>query len=224
MERNKLMRTGQYVCLLVVAAAAAVTAVAADDTDERLGKAAAVFSALTSSEHGIRAERLASADCIAVIPGFKKGAAVVGVGYGRGFISCRNGSNWSAPGAITLESGSLGVQVGGEDIDIVILSLDGGRRSQLLADRFAVGSDASAAWGNGKSAHDDANSKILFYGSTKGVFAGFGLDGATLKTDESGNKALYGKRLSNSEIVAGGAQAPAVAQPFLTTLAQGSNR
>jgi len=216
------MRTRQYVFFLTLAAA--VTAVAADDTAERLGKAATVFSALTNSEHAIRPERLAGADCIAVIPGFKKGAAVVGVGYGRGFISCRNGSNWSAPGAITLESGSLGLQVGGEDIDIVILSLDGGRRSKLLSDRFAIGSDASAAWGNGKSARDDANSEILFYGSTKGVFAGFGLDGATLKTDESGNKALYGKKLSNSEIVEGGAQEPAVAEPFLTTLAQASNR
>jgi lipid-binding SYLF domain-containing protein len=216
------MRTRQYVFFLTVAVA--VTAVAADDTGERLGKAAAVFNSLTSSEHGIRPERLAMADCIAVIPGFKKGAAVVGVGYGRGFISCRNGSSWSAPGAIALESASLGVQVGGEDIDIVILSFDGARRSKLLSDRFAIGSDASAAWGNGKSAHDDTNSQILFYGSTKGVFAGFGLDGATLKTDESGNKALYGKKLSNSEIVDGGTQTPTAAQPFLTTLAQPSNR
>ena len=222
MEHKRLMRTTQYVLFLTVAVA--VTTVAADDTGERLGKAVTVFNALTSSEHGIRPERLASADCIAVIPGFKKGAAVVGVGYGRGFISCRNGSKWSAPGAITLESGSLGVQVGAEDIDIVILSLDGGRRSKLLSDRCAIGSDASAAWGNGKSAHDDANSKILFYGSAKGVFAGFGLDGATLKTDESGNNALYGKKLSNNEIVDGGAQTPAVAKPLLTTLARASNR
>jgi lipid-binding SYLF domain-containing protein len=213
------MRNPQYVVLLTVAAA--LTATAADDTSERLAQASNVFNKL--SAHGIQPERIASADCIAVVPGFKKGAVVVGVGYGRGFISCRNGSNWSAPAAVTLESGGLGVQLGGEKIDIVILSLDPARRSKLLSDRFAIGSDASAAWGNGKSAHEDPNAKIIFYGQTKGAFAGFGLDGATLKPDESSNKALYGKTISNSEIIEG-ATTPAVAQTFVAKLAQPSNR
>src|SRR6202000_2213657 len=104
--------------VVLLTVAAAFVATAADDTTERLGQATTVFNKLTASGHGIGAEKLASADCIAVIPGFKKGAVVVGVGYGRGFISCRNGGNWSAPGAVTLESSSLGVQIGGEAIDI----------------------------------------------------------------------------------------------------------
>ena len=178
----------------------------ANDTTMWVGNAVAALDTIAGSTHGIRREQLANADCIAVIPGFKKGAAVVGFGYGRGFVSCRNGGNWSAPGAITLETASLGVQVGGEEIDIVALSLDKKLRSKLLFDRFTIGSDASAAWGNGKSAHDDPNAKILFYGYTKGTFAGFGLDGATLKPNESGIKALYGKALSNAEIVQGGAE------------------
>ncbi len=88
-------------------------------------------------------------------------------------------------------------------MNIVILSMDKDLRSKLLSDRFAIGSDASAAWGNGASAHGDPNAKIIFYGHTKGAFAGFDLDGATLKPDDSGNKALYGKTLSNGEIIDG---------------------
>jgi lipid-binding SYLF domain-containing protein len=221
MEHTRIMRKTQ--CFLFLTLAAVLPAAASDDAAGRLGRAATALNAITESAHGIRAEQLANADCIAVIPGFKKGAAVVGVGYGRGFISCRNGGNWSAPAAITLETGSLGVQIGGEDIDIVILSLDKGRRAKLLRERFTIGSDASAAWGNGKSAHEDPTAKILFFGHTKGAFAGFGLDGATLKPDESGNKALYGKTLSNSQIVEG-AETPAVAQSFIQKLAQESNR
>jgi len=178
---------------------------------------------MTQSGHGIPADTLAKADCIAVIPGFKKGAAVVGVGYGRGFISCRNGGNWSAPGAVALESGSLGVQLGGERMDVVMLSMDNGKRSKLLSDRFAIGSDASAAWGNGKTAHEDPNAEILFYGHTKGAFAGFGLDGATLKADTSGNKALYGKTLTNREIVENEAT-PSAAQPLVASIAGPSTR
>jgi lipid-binding SYLF domain-containing protein len=222
MSQTKLTKKTQ--CVLFLTIAAVLPAAAADDTAARLGKAGAVLNTVMDSGRGIQAEQIAKADCIAVIPGFKKGAAVVGIGYGRGFISCRSGDSWSAPGAITLESGSLGVQLGGEKIDIVILSLDKERRTKLLSDRFTVGSDASAAWGNGKSAHEDPNAKILFFGHTKGVFAGFGLDGATLKPDESGNKALYGKPSTNGEIVDGGTTAPAVAQPFIAKLAQESSR
>jgi SH3 domain-containing YSC84-like protein 1 len=214
------MRKTQYILSLTFAAV--FTAAGADDTAARLGKATAVLNKMTQAGHEIPAAELASADCVVVIPGFKKGAVVVGVGHGRGFISCKNAGNWSAPGAITLDSGSLGVQLGGEEMDIVILSKDNSLRSKLLSDRFAIGSDASAAWGNGGSAHGDPNSKILLYGRTKGAFAGFDLDGATLKPDESDNKALYGWTLSNGEIVAG-ATAPSTAQMFVGTIAQVSN-
>jgi len=108
-------------------------------------------------------------------------------------------------------------------MNIVILSIDKDMRCKLLSDRFATGSDASAAWGNGASAHGDPNSKILLYGRTKGAFAGFDLDGATLKADDSGSKALYGKTLSNGEIVAG-ETVPSIAQTFVATIAQASNR
>lgn len=117
------MRRTQWILFLT--AASALLATSADETAVRLSRAATVFKTISDSAHGIQAGQLANADCIAVIPGFKKGAAVVGVGYGRGFISCRTAGGWSAPGAITLESGSLGVQIGGEEMDIVMLSLTG---------------------------------------------------------------------------------------------------
>jgi SH3 domain-containing YSC84-like protein 1 len=216
LNSNKSMRFAYAV--LIFAMAVGIRPAVAEDTPSRLQKAVVVLSKLAdSSGHGIRPEEIASADCVAVIPGFKKGAAVVGVSFGRGFISCRNGDHWSAPGAVTLEGGSLGVQIGGEKIDIVILSLDKERRSKLLSDRFTIGSDASAAWGNGKFAHGDPNSKILFFGQTKGAFAGFDLDGARLKPDDSANKALYGKPIKNSEIVES-ASTPTVAQPLVSKL------
>jgi lipid-binding SYLF domain-containing protein len=211
-------------CLLLLTLVTGLNAAGADDDAARLERATNVFATLTESGHGIRAEQLDRADCIAVIPGFKKGAVVVGVGYGRGFISCRNGGVWSAPAAIALESGSLGVQIGGEEMDLVILSLDSGRRAKLLSDRFAIGSDASAAWGNGKSAHEDPNAQMLFYGVTKGAFAGFGLDGATLKPDGSGTESLYGRKLTNSAVVEGGTSTPDAAQPFIAQLARASGR
>ncbi|HTU48422.1 MAG TPA: lipid-binding SYLF domain-containing protein [Bryobacteraceae bacterium] len=211
------IRTANIVLVLAIAAAG-IRPAAAENMPKRVEKAVSVLNTLTgSSARGVRPEQFASADCVAVIPGYKKGAAVVGVGFGRGFISCRKGDTWSAPAAVTLEGGSLGVQVGGEKIDIVILSLDKEQRSKLLSNRFTIGTGASAAWENGKSAHEDPNAKILFFGHTGGAFAGFDLDGTTLKPDDSRNKALYGKVTSNSEIVESAAT-PATAQPLVSKL------
>jgi hypothetical protein len=178
-------RMAKMTKFLFLITAAALSARAADQTTARLDKAAAVFAKLTTLPHGIRPEQIDSADCIAVVPGFKKGA---------------------------------------EKIDIVILSTDRSRRPKLLSDRFAIASDAAAAWGNGKAAHGDPNAQILFFGSTKGAFAGFGLDGATIKWDESGDKALYGKPITNTVIVNGGTPTPEIAEAFHSKLGQGSNR
>jgi SH3 domain-containing YSC84-like protein 1 len=219
---RKITFPRQIECVLILTAVATLPGFAKDETVGRLGKAATVLNNMEKG-HGLRPDQIASADCIAVIPGFKKGAAVVGIGFGRGFISCRTDNGWSAPGAVTLESGSLGVQLGGESIDIVILSRDKEKRAKLLSDRFAIGDDFSAAWGNGKTAHEGSDAKILFLGHTSGAFAGFGLDGATLKTDDAGNKALYGKPVSNAAVVAGEVTTPASAEPLLAALSTQSH-
>jgi len=219
-----MQTSGLRSAYVILAVAAGLQPAAAEGIAARLEKAVAVLDKLTdSSGGGIRPEEIASADCVAVIPGFYKGAAVVGVvfesdlllevSFGRGFIACRTSDNWSAPAAITMETGSLGIQIG-ENIDIVILSLDKQNRSKLLSGRFTIGLDASAAWGNGKSSHGDPNARILLFGHTKGSFASFDLNGAMLKPDETSNKALYGKLIRNGEIVEGGAATPAVAQRF----------
>jgi lipid-binding SYLF domain-containing protein len=154
-----MQTSGLRSAYVILAVAAGLQAAAAEGTAARLEKAVAVLNKFTdSSGEGIRPEEIASADCVAVIPGFYKGAAVVGVvfeadlllevSFGRGFIACRNGDNWSAPAAITIEAGSLGIQIG-ENIDIVILSLDKQNRSKLLSGRFTIGLDASVARGNG---------------------------------------------------------------------------
>jgi SH3 domain-containing YSC84-like protein 1 len=208
---------GAYV-IFVFALASGIRPALAEDTPDRIQSAVVTVDSLTHDiDRSMHNGQMTTADCVAVIPGFKKAAAGVGVGHGRGFLSCRNGENWSAPAAVTLEGGSLGAQIGAEKVDIVIVSLDKALRSKLTSDRFTIGEDASAAFGNGKVAHSDPNARILFFEYTKGVFAGFDLDGATLKPDVSGNKALYGKTLGNSEIIEG-ANVPPAAQPLISKL------
>jgi lipid-binding SYLF domain-containing protein len=60
--------------------------------------------------------------------------------------------------------------------------------------------------------------EILSYSRSRGLFAGVSLSGATLREDDSANKDLYGKALTNREIL-GGKVAPATsAKPFMSAL------
>jgi hypothetical protein len=57
----------------------ALSARAAGETEARLDRAAAVFATSTTAPHGIRPEQIDSADCIAVVPAFKKGAEKIDI-------------------------------------------------------------------------------------------------------------------------------------------------
>jgi lipid-binding SYLF domain-containing protein len=49
------------------------------------------------------------AQCVAIVPGVKKGAFLVGAEYGKGYFTCRehNGRGWTAPGAVIVEGGQF---------------------------------------------------------------------------------------------------------------------
>src|SRR6185295_5631484 len=86
---------------------------------DRLKEAEAVLADMAGSgDCGIPMDLIAQAKCIVVIPGVKKAAMVVGGQYGRGYISCRrDAKQWSAPGGVRVEGGSVGFQIGGSETD-----------------------------------------------------------------------------------------------------------
>ena len=70
--------------------ASSVFAAERNKTDQRLDEAATVFSEMMAApDKGIPHDLLEKAHCVVIVPGLKKGAFVVGVQYGKGFVSCR---------------------------------------------------------------------------------------------------------------------------------------
>jgi len=65
---------------------------------------------------------------------------------------CFNSDGWWAPGSTTIETTSLGVQVGGEKINLVVLSLDKDRRASFFRKGSLWGLTRQPPGGNGKSA------------------------------------------------------------------------
>src|SRR6266571_270651 len=87
----------------------------ADDAPKRLDAAADVLTEIMAApDKGIPQDLLEKAECVVIVPGLKKGAFIVGAKYGKGFMLCRrDGKGWSAPGAVKIEGGSVGLQIGG---------------------------------------------------------------------------------------------------------------
>lgn len=193
--------------------------------DDRLKTAALVLDEMAAAaDSGIPESLLAKAKCVVVVPGVKKAAIGFGGQYGRGYISCRRDvGGWSAPGGIRVEGGSVGFQIGGSETDVVLLVLNDRGADRLLSSRFTVGAEASVAAGpvgRNASAQTDATmmAEILAWSRARGVFAGISLQGSTLREDASENRELYGRDITNREIVTGGIAAPAPAAGLMAIL------
>ncbi len=207
-------------------------AFAADDAakeskaSDRVQSAADVLNEIQSApDSGIPNEILGSAECVAVVPSMLKGGFIVGAKYGRGLASCRTAKGWSAPAFFTVTGGSVGFQIGGQAVDLVMLIMNKDGMKHLLSSQFALGADASVAAGPvGRHAEGNTDWKmraqVLTYSRARGVFAGVSLNGAVVKQDKDSTRDFYGHMVTSNAALMGEVEAPAAANPFLSTLAK----
>ena len=127
---------------------------------------------------------------LAVFPSVKKGGLVVGGHFGRGVLSAKSARSgtWSSPSFLTLTGGSLGLQIGGQAVDLVLVVIDQRGLEQLLNNQFKIGDLQMRA-------------KILSYSRTRGLFAGITLKGSTIRQDRDANERFYGRAYRSSELV-----------------------
>ena len=202
-----------------------------NDTTKRLNAAADVMSEIMATpDKGIPQDLLDKAACAVIIPNVKKGAFIIGAKYGRGFIVCRRANHgWSAPAGVRVEGGSVGFQIGGSETDVVMLLMNQSAIDKLLSSKFTIGADAAAAAGpvgRTASAQTDAqlHAQLLTYSRASGLFAGVSLDGATLRPDDDANKGMYGRKMSNKDVVLGSIKAPPAADRLIAELNKHSSR
>ncbi len=179
---------------------------------------------MAAPDKGIPEDLLADAHCIVIVPGMKHGGFIVGARYGKGEALCRNGAaGWAGPSTVRVEGGSFGLQIGGGEVDLVMLVMNEEGARKLMKSKFTLGADATAAAGPvGRSAGADTDAymhaKILSYSRSRGIFAGIVLDGATLRPDNHDNRLLYGRAVSHSHILSGKVAPPSVASGLIAAL------
>ena len=203
---------------------------AREDTVDRLQSSVEVLHAIMATpDKGVPEEVLSGAKCIVVVPNLIKGGFIFGGKHGRGVASCRTSEGWSAPAFISVGGGSWGLQIGIEDIDLVMLVMNDRGLQHLLSSKFALtgeGSVAAGPVGRHASAGTDwkLNTEMLTYSRSKGVFAGLTLEGAVVEQDNDSTYAIYGKEMSFRNILSGKAPTPASADAFLKALADAGHQ
>jgi lipid-binding SYLF domain-containing protein len=191
---------------------------------DRLDNAGKVLHEIMDApDKGIPEEVLEHAKCIAVVPHMLKGGFVFGAENGRGVATCRTANGWSAPAFFAITGGSWGLQIGVEGIDLVMIIQNDRGMQRLLASKFELGADASAAAGPvGRHASADTdwklNTEILTYSRAKGLFAGLTLNGASIRRDDDSMEAIYGRHASTRAVLTGKIAATEASEHFLNAV------
>ena len=221
--------------LLIVAALIALPARAGGQEkqkegkdQERLENAGKVLKEILDIPDDIPQDLLNKAECVIVLPSVIKVAFILSGNYGRGAMTCRTGEHftgpWSAPAMMRLEGGGLGLQIGGQATDFVLLVMNQRGAESILKSKVKLGVDAAAAAGpkgRDASAATDATlrAEVLTYSRSRGLFAGISLEGSTLRQDSEANQKVYGRQIEARDIVRKGAvPVPPSGQQLVTLL------
>ena len=209
------MKKNHRYCLVVVCALAFVTfigallypvlAVAASEEQLLVDKARITFESFMSDPNmSFLKGHLKEAKGILIVPSLLKAGFVFGGSGGHGVLIVNDAKKgqWSQPAFYTIGSVSFGLQIGGEDAEVIMMVRTQKAVDALLTTSVKLGGDTSIAVGPvGGGAKSNVVADIFSFSRSKGAFAGLALDGSVVKTRDEWNAAYYGKPASPVDIL-----------------------
>ncbi|HKD09241.1 MAG TPA: lipid-binding SYLF domain-containing protein [Bryobacteraceae bacterium] len=194
---------------------------------ERLTRATNTLQEFRKNATGVTRKLFDSAHCILVAP--RRLADETSMGA-PGFVTCRSasGGGWTKPAAVEVADGGVVWWVIGAQMDLVILAENPGAAAALQSRNVMFGVDPVVQPGpvtEDQVRSQPASAPLLFsYEQSSDGIKGIQLAGATLSEEPDANAALYGKRLSTSDVftLKAGNTKPAALSPFLAALPSAS--
>ena len=160
---------------------------------------------------------------VAIIPDMFKGGFIVGGSYGKGVVLARKDGKWSGPSFVYIGAGSVGLQIGAQLTDLILVVIGQTTMDSFLRSNFKLGADAAVAagpLGAQATAATDLYLKggIYSYSRAKGLFAGVSLEGAGLGTEFDLNRAYYQTTSNPKEILYSPVETPESAKKLFEAL------
>lgn len=182
---------------------------------------------IMAAKDGLDAQALIrKARGVIVCPRIFRAGFLLGGSGGDCVLSARDSQgNWSSPAFYGIGSGSIGLQAGIQDAEVLMLILTDRGLSAVLDSQFKFGGDASASIGTlgnfiQGATTANAGADIVVTGKTRGLFAGLTLEGSLLRSQTESNRAFYGRDYGARQVVADAAVANPGAAPLREILAR----
>ena len=155
---------------------------------------------------------------------FQAGFVLGGRGGSCVLVGRANG-NWSYPAFYSLSSGSIGLQAGIQDSELLFVILTDRGLQALIDNQFKIGADAGvsfATYGTGVSSSTTGNLKadIVAFARSRGLFAGLSFDGSLITVRSEWNTLYYGKPIAAQQLVIQGEGSNQGALPLREILAK----
>ncbi len=168
-------------------------------------------------------KQLARARAVIVFPHIYKAGFIVGGEGGRGVLLARRGSEWSTPAFYSMASASVGLQIGAQSAETMLIVFSDDALTRLLSNRVKLGADIGIAVigiGAGMEGATTTNmgADIVAYSRAKGLYGGLSFEGAMVAPDDDANQLYYGRKASTLEIVNEGRVSNSAADGLRTSL------
>ena len=167
----------------------------------------ALFKARTETPNQLFRAQLDEAQGLLIFPQVVKGAFIFGAEGGDGVMVTRDADGvWGYPAFYTLGGGSLGLQVGGQSSQMILVLRTQRAVEAIVSNQGKFGADLQLTFGTlgaGMEAATTTNlgADVVGFANAAGIFGGVSLEGAGIVRRVDFNQAYYGPDATASGIV-----------------------
>lgn len=199
------MSRPMMVALVLAAVALVAGGCGSTAMSTRIAKSQAILDEFQSSDKPIPASTFENAAGVAIISEVSAGVGIGGSG-GEGILVRRMMNGWSNPIAVSIASGTLGVQLGAEGKDLVVIfNTDAGvmkfasEGASMVASASGTAGDASGT----TSAMKGTPPATEIFSRSQGLYGGAFVGGFNVQVDTKVNQETYGSIYTTLDILEG---------------------
>jgi lipid-binding SYLF domain-containing protein len=174
----------------------------------KINKCIAVLEEMASREDqaGAFSQLLGRAEGIVIYPRLVNIGLGWGAMFGDGVVlrKDRSTQEWYGPAFIELKTASVGLQIGIQEVSLVLVVMDDKGMEAFKSTDFEIGADISIApgpLGDSLQTDIDFNDSIYTYSYSKGLYAGFALKGSMIHADTKANRKFYEESITCETIL-----------------------
>ncbi|MFP7755578.1 lipid-binding SYLF domain-containing protein [Thermodesulfobacteriota bacterium B35] len=172
--------------------------------EELVAKATAVYkSFMQDPSMSWFRDHVVKAKGIFIVPQMLRGGFIIGGSGGSGVLCAQdfNSGRWSYPAFYTMGSVSLGLQIGAEASELILLVMTDKGLNAMLSTEFKLGGDVTVAAGPVGGTAKVQTADIIAFGRSQGIFGGVSIEGAVIAPRSAWNMEYYGSPVSPVDIL-----------------------